>query len=174
MVTGAMDVDETEGATELPGSEGGSVLDGILLAGEDFGEVGGVFTAATVGAGVACGDGVLELVAGVGVDVEGLSGGELPVDALGLEVDRGVLLGEDGEGLVVQGDDVEGTPASDGEGVALEEVLSTDVDEVGLDGGLEELEGVVHGGDPLFSCCPALEDNQSSGGVKWGGGESSA
>lgn len=43
MVTGAMDVDETEGVTELPGSEGGSVLDGILLAGEDFGEVGGVF-----------------------------------------------------------------------------------------------------------------------------------
>jgi len=124
--------------------------------------VRGVFTAATIGAGVTGLDLELEGIFGAG-DMEALVRDGFTVDAFGLEVDGGFFFGEDGEAFIIQGDDIEVIlPASDTEGVTFGEVFASEVEGIDLGDCLEEL----HGGRSSLLFQRQLEDNHHEGRVK--------
>lgn len=163
----AIGSNEVHGAIVVITDEGIEAFGCFFGGAEGFGEAGGIFTAATIGAGMTGLDFELEGIFRAG-DGDTLAWDELTIEADGLDGEGSMLFREDGIELAVEGDDVEAIlPLSNGDGMVTAEVFAvTDVEVSGDDLGLEELEGAVHG--VLSLCCPALEDNHHKGKVKGG------
>ncbi len=141
MVTGAVGTDEGSGGGELL-REGGEEGSGFLFGGSDFLYLGAI--AATIGAGMACGDLELEFLFLAGdVELTGMGAGLVVLVAEGFEVTLEVFCGEDREKDIVEGNDPEVILVlCDTEFGALVEVFPIEIEGTVDDDSLEELEGV--------------------------------